>query len=184
MQIPHFEETGRINPGTTGDRLPKEAYSLALDHLVLTCVDLALIHQGQILLGRRHQYPRKSWWLVGGRMIAGEDPLAAVQRKASEEAGLKLERDRFYYVGVYSTCFAMREQEPQHHGSHTVNLTYQVILNAEEKASLKLSNQEYEAGFQWVELDQVEGLLEQGDRLDQALLQVVHDIQQRPYFKG
>jgi ADP-ribose pyrophosphatase YjhB (NUDIX family) len=184
MQIPHFEEEGRVNPTSKGDRMPAAAYSLALDHLVLTCVDLALIYQGQILLGRRHQYPRKSWWLIGGRMMVGEDPLVAVQRKASEEAGLILECDRFHYVGVYSTCFAMREQEPQRHGSHTVNLTYQAILNPDEKAAVKLSNQEYEAGFQWVDLNQVGEVLELGDRLDQALLHIMQDIQQPPYLKG
>jgi hypothetical protein len=52
-----------------------------------------------------------------------------------------------------------------------------VLLTPDEKASLQLSNQEYEAGFQWVNLDQVESLLEQGDRLDQALLRVINDLQ-------
>lgn len=184
MQIPHFEEAGRMNPKTGRDRLPEQVYSLALDHLVLTCVDLALVYHQQVLLARRNQYPRKSWWLVGGRMIAGEDPLVTAQRKASEEAGLSLTRDRFHYVGVYSTCFALREQAPQHHGSHTVNLTYQVSLTADEKASLKLSAQEYETDYQWVDLDQVEGCLEAGDRMDQALLEIIDDIQQQSYFNG
>lgn len=178
MQIPHFEEAGRINPKTAYDRVPEQAYSLALDHLVLTCVDLAFIHHHQILLTHRNQYPRKSWWLVGGRMIAGEDPLITAQRKAFEEAGLSLARDRFHYVGVYSTCFALREQEPRHHGSHTVNLTYQVILTAAEKASLQLSTQEYDTGQRWVDLDQVDNYLTRGDRMDQALLRIIHDMQQ------
>lgn len=182
MQIPHFEEVGRTNPKTIGDRLPEEIYSLALDHLVLTCVDLALIHHRQILLTRRNQYPRKSWWLVGGRMIAGEDPLITAQRKAFEEAGLSLSRDRFHYVGVYSTCFALREQEPRHHGSHTVNLTYQVKLTPDEQASLQLSTQEYETHHQWVDLEQVEGYLDTDDRIDQALLHIIQDIQRLTYF--
>ncbi len=184
MQVPHFEEAGRINPQTIQDRLPEQAYSLALDYLVLTCVDLALIHHQQILLGRRNQYPRKSWWLVGGRMIAGEDPLVAAQRKAFEEAGLIVTHDRFHYIGVYSTCFALREQSPRHHGSHTVNLTYQVMLTPAEKANLQLSTQEYDTHYQWVNLDQVEGCLEAGDRMDQALLHIIQDIRQLPYFKG
>ncbi len=184
MQIPHFEEAGRVNPKTGHDRLPEQMYSLALDHLVLTCVDLALIHHQQVLLARRNQYPRKSWWLIGGRMIAGEDPLVTAQRKASEEADLSLSRDRFHYVGVYSTCFALREQAPQHHGSHTVNLTYAVRLTVDEKASLKLSPQEYDTGYQWVDLDRVAGCLEANDLLDQALLQIIHDIRQLSYFNG
>jgi 8-oxo-dGTP pyrophosphatase MutT (NUDIX family) len=117
-------------------------------------------------------------------MIAGEDPLVTAQRQALEEAGLRLKGDRFHYVGVYSTCFALREQAPQHHGSHTVNLTYAVRLTTTEKASLNLSPQEYDTGYQWVDLEQVAGCLEAGDRLDQALLHIIGDIQQQPYFKG
>lgn len=184
MQIPHFEEAGRRNPRIVRDRLPEQVYSLALDHLVLTCVDLALIYRQQILLARRNQYPRKSWWLVGGRMMAGEDPLVTAQRKASEEANLSLARDRFHYVGVYSTCFALRAQAPEQHGSHTVNLTYQVSLTFDEQASLHLSPQEYDTYYQWVELDQVERCLEASDRLDQALLHIIHDIRQLNYFNG
>jgi len=178
--VPHFAEAGRVNPKTASDQMPETAYAVALDHLVLTCVDLVFLHQNQILLARRNRYPRKTWWVVGGRMVAGESPIATAQRKAFEEAGLPgLASDRFQLVGVYSTSFARREQEPTHHGSHTVNITYLVELTAAEKAEVKLTQSEYDAGDQWVELEQVINLIDPNDSLDQALVAIVHDVKAR-----
>ncbi|MDX2229093.1 MAG: NUDIX domain-containing protein [Leptolyngbyaceae cyanobacterium bins.349] len=175
--VPHFAESGRVNPRTAADLMAESDYAAALDHLVLTCVDLVFLHQNQILLARRNRYPRKTWWVIGGRMVAGEPPIEAAQRKAVEEAGLAhLAGDRFRLVGVYSTSFAFREQAPTHHGSHTVNLTYLIELTAAEKAALMLTSAEYEADYQWIELDQVMHLIDPNDSLDQALVAIVHDV--------
>lgn len=176
----HFVETGRINPKTAADLMPESAYALALDHLVLACVDLVFFYQNQILLARRNHFPRKTWWVMGGRMVAGESPVATAQRKAFEEAGLEhLAGDRCRFIGVYSTSFAFREQAPIQHGSHTINLTYLIKLTEPEKNALKLTHDEYEADYQWVQLDQVIHLIDPNDSLDQALLAIVHDVKAR-----
>lgn len=173
----HFAETGRRNPTTPADRMPEPAYAIALDYLVFTCVDIVFCHQGSILLARRNRYPRKTWWIIGGRMVAGESPLEAVQRKAQEEAGLaNLVGDRFRFLGVYSTSFACREQAPRNHGSHSVNLTYAIELTDAEKANLQLISSEYDPDYQWVALDQVMHWINPNDSLDQALLAIVHDL--------
>lgn len=152
-------------------------YAVALDYLVFTCVDLVFLFHNQILLARRNRYPRKTWWIVGGRMVAGESPLETAQRKAWEEAGLEaLASDRFQFIGVYSTSFAFRAQAPIHHGSHSVNLTYLVELNATEQQALQLVNTEYDADYRWVDLDQVIELINPDDSFDQALLTIVHDV--------
>jgi ADP-ribose pyrophosphatase YjhB (NUDIX family) len=162
--------------------MPEQEYAAALDYLVFTCVDLVFLYQRQILLARRNHYPRKAWWIVGGRMVAGESPLETAQRKAAEEAGLDtLNGDRFQFVGVYSTSFAFREQAPSHHGSHSVNLTYLVELTEAEQQHLQLIATEYEADYCWVTLDQVMTLVDPDDSLDQALLAIVHDVKTRIY---
>jgi ADP-ribose pyrophosphatase YjhB (NUDIX family) len=177
-QVPHFAEVGRFNPKSAADLMPEADYAVALDYLVITCVDLAFVHDGQILLARRNRYPRKTWWIIGGRMVAGESPIATAQRKALEEASLaNLAGDRFHFTGVYSTSFAFREQEPMHHGSHSVNLTYQIELTELEKQLLQLVSSEYEADYRWVDLEQVIHLIDPNDSLDQALLAIVHDIE-------
>jgi ADP-ribose pyrophosphatase YjhB (NUDIX family) len=157
--------------------MPEVDYSSALDHIVFTCVDIAFLHDNQLLLAKRNRYPRKSWWIIGGRMVAGENPIETAQRKAAEEAQLKdLAIERFQYIGVYSTSFAFREQAPSHHGSHSVNLTYQVMLSKPETHLLQLTSSEYDSDYQWVQLDQISQLTDASDPLDQALLQVVQDL--------
>lgn len=173
-EVPHFEESGRINKDGL---LPTEIYKLALDYLVITCVDIVFLYQNQILLGKRNQYPRKGWWVIGGRMFAGENPKVSVQRKAQQEAGLILNAERFEYINAYSTCFSLRSQEPQNNGLHSVNLTYKTKLTLSEKNQLRLVYSEYDQ-WQWIELNAVSKLLNSNDELDQALLRIVQDIQE------
>ncbi len=176
-RVPHFEEAGRTNPKTSQDLMPEAAYSAALDHLVFTCVDLVFCHHRRVLLAKRNKYPRRSWWVIGGRMVSGESPLDTARRKAFEEAGLEnVAGDRFQYIGVYSTAFALREQQPIHHGSHSVNLTYLLQLTDEEQQRIKLTSQEYESDYRWMELEQVFQLANPADALDQSLLQIIQDM--------
>lgn len=157
--------------------MPEAAYSNALDHIVFTCVDIAFLYGDRLLLAKRTRYPRKSWWIIGGRMVAGETPIESAQRKASEEAQLHhLTAERFQYIGVYSTSFAFREQPPMHHGSHSVNLTYQVALSEPETQLLQLTSNEYDSNYQWVQLQQISELTDVNSPLDQALLQISQDL--------
>jgi ADP-ribose pyrophosphatase YjhB (NUDIX family) len=180
-QSQHFEEEGRVNPTLLTDRMPESSYSIALDHLVITCVDIVFLHSNQVLLARRNTYPRKSWWVIGGRMIAGENPLQTAQRKALEEARLNLTPERFRYLAAYSTCFARRQQPPIQHGSHSVNLTYCIELTETEKQQVRLKQEEYEANWAWVELDAVSQLLASRSEIDRALLRLIHDVQTRQH---
>ncbi len=175
--VPHFQEAGRLNPVSPADQMPEAVYSQALDHLVFACVDLVLTHQQQILFAKRNIEPRSSWWVVGGRMFTGEAPRETAQRKAQQEARLAaVELSRFRCIGVYSTCFATRRQAPQQHGSHSLNVTYQIELTLHEKEQVKLRSDEYDTWL-WVDFDAVETLLEANDVMDQALIQLVKDVQ-------
>jgi ADP-ribose pyrophosphatase YjhB (NUDIX family) len=172
-EVQHFEEKGRINHE---GYLPSEEYSRALDYLVIACVDVAFLHDNKILIGKRNVYPKKGWWIIGGRMISGESPVKTAQRKAFQEAGLEIDLTRYVYINAYSTCFAQRSQEPQNNGLHSINLTYLLLLNDHEKEQIKLINTEYE-DLRWIKLDQVGSFIDVNDELDRALLQIVQDIQ-------
>jgi ADP-ribose pyrophosphatase YjhB (NUDIX family) len=173
--LPHFQEPDRLNPASSGDRLPTQIYSQALDHLVIACVDIVLTHQTEIFLAKRNYPPRPSWWILGGRMVAGEAPLAAATRKIKEEAALNIAGDRLQFIGVYSTCFADRQQPPQQNGLHSLNITYQLEVTTIEKAHLKLSTTEYERG-EWMSGDRICSLLDNQIVMDNALLQIVQDL--------
>lgn len=175
----HFQEQGRVNPASPSDRLPLPVYSAALDHLVVACTDLVFTHKTQVLLAQRRRPPRPSWWIIGGRMAAGETPIEAALRKAREEAHLILTGDRLRCIGVYSTCFAERYQPPQRNGVHTLNVTYQIELTEVEQSAIVLDAEEYSA-WQWVDVAEVGSVLApdstKHDAMDIALLQVIQDL--------
>ena len=171
-EVAHFEEDARINQEGL---LPIDLYSRALDYLVIACVDIAFISNDQVLLGKRNTYPKKGWWLIGGRMMAGESPTKAAKRKTYQEAGLDLDLSHFTYINAYSTCFSQRSQEPQNNGLHSVNLTYLVNISDHEKQQIKLIKTEYE-DLKWIKLDQVTDLLDLSNEMDIALLRIVEDI--------
>ena len=176
MDVPHFVEPDRINPATPDDRIDEEIYSTALDHLVITCVDVVLTYENQVLLVKRDRFPRPSWWIVGGRMVAGEAPMVAAIRKIEQEVKLQtIDHSRLRYVGIYSTCFATRHQAPQHHGSHTLNITYQAALTETEKQQIALDPDEH-THWMWIDRDRVGQCLEGDAVMDEALLQVIRDL--------
>jgi ADP-ribose pyrophosphatase YjhB (NUDIX family) len=175
--VAHFQEPGRLDPVQPEDKIPDPIYSKALDYLVIACVDVVLMHQRQLLLVKRSRYPRPSWWIIGGRMSAGEHPKKAAQRKVAQEASINhLPLSRFHYVGVYSTCFAFRHQSPEHHGSHSLNLTYVVELVQPEREQIVVRSDEH-ADWKWIDMDRVGELLDLDQVMDQALLQIVRDLQ-------
>lgn len=177
LDVLHFEEAGRTNPVEPGTYMPTPVYGQALDFLVFACVDLVFTYQHQLLLAKRNTYPRSSWWIIGGRMVAGEDPRDTARRKAHQEAQLaNLDAARLRCIGVFSTCFARRQQPPQHHGSHSLNVTYQIELTLAEKDQVSLRPDEYDT-WQWVDVDRVKGQLKPDDAMDQALLAIVANLQ-------
>lgn len=185
----HFREPERVDPVTPNSMLPDEIYSVALDHLVIACVDVVLTCHNRVLLVERNHYPRSSWWVIGGRMEAGEDPKQTAIRKVAQELDMEnldadLDADRLQYIGTYSTCFAFRHQPPQHHGSHTINLTYHLdltldlTLDATPGEPPKIAVQpDYHQTWQWFTLEQAMCLLDTDQVMDRALLNVMQDLQ-------
>ena len=177
MHVPHFEEPGRINRDITVSSnfwMPTDTYAMVLDTVVLTCVDILFVHQGRILLGKRNRYPKKGWWIIGGRMFAGEAPDGAVQRKAKEEAGLAIERSRIQFFGLYSTCFATRHQPPIDRGLHSVNMAHLIEITDEEKYQIRLTSTEYDE-WTWISQSGIATLLNLDKEFDRALNQMLND---------
>ncbi len=146
-EVFHFSEGDRpFSPPFLRD----ETYGQALDALVIACVDVVLIWGDRVLLGERRQPPRPGWWVIGGRMIHGESPIEAVQRKLKEEAGLgNVAGDRLQFIGVFSTRFSQRGQPPTDHGLHSINLTYRLELTETEAKGIVLDEREYGRSKWW-----------------------------------
>ena len=85
------------------------------------CVDLLIQNGEDFLLVKRRQPPLKGeYWIVGGRVLIGEDPIDAARRKAKEEVGLDL--DGVTFVGYMSDVFNKNSFESTEY--HTVSLVF------------------------------------------------------------
>jgi len=182
-QVPHYRESERTYQVDINARLATDIFSQALDHLVIACVDLVFTDQNHMLLAKRRTYPQKSWWVIGGRIIAGESPLQAAQRKTEQEAGLKISEDRYRYIGIYSTCFAHRQQAPQNRGLHSLNITYEVPIDKTEKAQICLDSTEYDS-WQWCTHAEALSQIDPTQGMNQALLDLLQRVHQQHELSG
>lgn len=69
--------------------IPDDLYRDILRNMPIACVDIAIVHEGAVLLVRRKDAPaRGDWWVPGGRVMKGEMMKATALRKAREEVGI------------------------------------------------------------------------------------------------
>ncbi|OGH69088.1 MAG: hypothetical protein A2754_01780 [Candidatus Magasanikbacteria bacterium RIFCSPHIGHO2_01_FULL_47_8] len=145
----HFVEEG-WKGRVKSERLTNEEFGRVRDNVVPTCVDVAVVNAGRILLCQRTIQPLKGqWWMIGGRMLPGESPTEAASRKLAQDTGITIAPGAFVFLGVSSTVFVVRNEPPQENGSHTVNLTYGVELSDEHLSNLRLDAHEYEVQAKW-----------------------------------
>ena len=71
--------------------IPEDEWKTIVEHVPIVSVDLVVIRDDQILLGKRRNRPAKGEWFVpGGRVKKGETREEAVHRVASEELSLSV----------------------------------------------------------------------------------------------
>lgn len=115
-------------------------YRKISSRIPIVCVDLLIWHEWKLLLVKRKNHPLKGkWWVVGGRILLGEEPLDAVKRKAKEEVGLDVTKANF--VGYYSDIFERNRFEKTE--CQTISLVFicsidknktNVVLDAQSSA--------------------------------------------------
>lgn len=123
--------------------IPDQAYGEALDSLVLACVDIFVLYDGQVLIGKRARQPQADWWLFGGRMRTGERLGESAHRLLKVEAGIDISSDRFEYLTTFASAWKLRAHAPQENGTHTVSTVLYVTLSKEEFEQVTL-NDEYD----------------------------------------
>ena len=146
----HFAEKGFVSHASW---LGDEEYSKMLDNIVFVGVDVALVHNRKMLLGKRAVYPQRDWWVIGGRMRPGESFEEAASRNLARELGLSIEPQRFMYLCTLSYVFSKRQQSPQENGTHAVGVTMLLEISGGEERAI-CHNEEYEM-VKWEKLDKV-----------------------------
>lgn len=152
IQGAHFVEDGFKSRATFMD---DASYGIALDNIVFACVDIVLLNESQeILLGRRVAFPHPNWWIIGGRMLPGENFEQAASRNVSRELGLRISPSRFQYLCTFSLVWAKRAQPPQENGTHTISITMIITLRNREVALIETKPEEYES-LKWFKLQEI-----------------------------
>ena len=73
------------------EQVPEKLYEQILENMPVFCVDMILFHKKKVLLVKRREEPEKgSWWLVGGRVYKNESVTDAVKRYVLKEIGLNV----------------------------------------------------------------------------------------------
>lgn len=148
--VKNYSEPCKLKPTI----LSNEIYAQAIESFVITCVDALIIDSVRklVYLAKRRIEPAKdNWWVIGGRMWAGESYLHALQRHCMTDLGIKPTAHRLNLVAVNRYIWGVREQEPQDVGSDNMAFTFTWDL-AEDPVTLDrvchatLNPDEYEPG--------------------------------------
>lgn len=151
---------------------PDEKFSAAIDVLPLVSIDLCLICDGVLLLGKRVNKPAQGYWFTpGGRIRKNEAFSLALERIASAELGLadvlSLNPslmgvwDHFYSESAFSDSIS----------THYVNLPHSIDLPIDSKGSVLQNAIERSDG-------------QHGDWCWMALSEAVNHLKVHPYVQA
>ena len=110
--------------------LDKEVFQTIVKNAPLVSIDLCLIFNGHILLGKRSNEPLKNQWFTpGGRILKNESKQEALQRLAFKELGLHIENlGTFELMGVWDH-FYHNSYFDEGVSTHYINLPHFTRLN-------------------------------------------------------
>ena len=129
--------------------LDPQTFKSAIENTPLVSIDLCLICNGQILLGKRRNEPLKgTWFTPGGRIHKNETWQDALLRIAEVELGLSgIAVEDFALMGVWDHFYSNSAVD-QNTSTHYVNLPH----NAEFKSRPQITLDDQHSEFEWFDL--------------------------------
>ena len=121
------------------DYVDSELYQDLHKSVSITCQDITINYQREILLLKRDNEPAKGeWWPVGGRLLRGVKGIEAIKKLVKREIGLEISEIKF--LGTARTLF---DTSPFNHnsGTDTVNILY--FAEAKEKIRLDRLHEDF-----------------------------------------
>ena len=134
--------------------LDPQTFKSVMENTPLVSIDLCLICNGQILLGKRRNEPLKGrWFTPGGRIHKNETWQDALLRIVKAELGLcDTAVESFSLMGVWDH-FYNNSALDQDISTHYVNLPHYVEFQSKPKITLDDQHGE----FEWFDLSVVSG---------------------------
>lgn len=122
--------------------IPIEHYKKIVEVLPILCVDIIIKNQnGEYLLIKRANEPLKGqWWVIGGRVLKGENLEQAAKRKVKEEVGLEI--DNVKSVGYYED---VSETNPFGLTTplHSISIVFSTIIENEKIVTLDYQSSDW-----------------------------------------
>ena len=111
--------------------LDAQTFKTVIENAPLVSIDLCLICDDQLLLGKRNNHPLKGeWFTPGGRIHKNETWENALQRLVSVELGLDyLKVEDFSFMGIWDH-FYTESAVGIGTSTHYVNLTHSICLKS------------------------------------------------------
>lgn len=116
--------------------LDAATFKTVVESTPLVSIDLCLVCEGRLLMGRRQNEPLKGQWFTpGGRLLKNERWQDGLVRIAKTELGLTVKSDDFELMGVWDHFY---ENSAMDEGisTHYVNLPHVCFLESEPELSL------------------------------------------------
>tara|TARA_B110000046_G_scaffold62680_1_gene70211 strand:- start:20376 stop:20855 length:480 start_codon:yes stop_codon:yes gene_type:complete len=129
--------------------LDPQTFKSVIENTPLVSIDLCLICNGQILLGKRRNEPLKGrWFTPGGRIHKNETWQGALLRIAEVELGLSgIAVEDFALMGMWDH-FYNNSALDQNTSTHYVNLPH----CAEFQSQPKITSDDQHGEFKWFDL--------------------------------
>ena len=129
--------------------LGAKTFKTVVENTPLVSIDLCLVCDGQVLLGKRTNEPLKGeWFTPGGRIHKNETWQGALLRIAEVELGLSvIAVEDFSLMGVWDHFYSNSALD-QNTSTHYVNLPH--YLEFKSKPQITLDDQHGE--FKWFDL--------------------------------
>lgn len=103
-----------------GTWIPEDEWRTVVEHVPIVSVDLVVVSDDGVVLGKRSNEPAKGEWFVpGGRVHKNERLEAAARRIADTELGVSIAIEE--YVGVYEHLYDVAEtgaEDGKHYVAH------------------------------------------------------------------
>ena len=104
--------------------LPDTLFSNIIEHAPLISIDLCIVHQDKILLGKRINPPAKDYYFTpGGRIYKNEPWKDAMKRIAKEELSLDIKVSSWELMGMWDHFYKDSVMN-ENISTHYVNMPY------------------------------------------------------------
>ena len=132
--------------------LDHKKFKIVIENTPLVSIDLCLVCDRQILLGKRNNDPLKGeWFTPGGRVFKNETWQDCLRRVASSELALEfVDPNQFRLMGVWDH-FYKNSAVDERISTHYVNLPHCIFMK--QKPNFEIDGQHDEMG--WFDLEEV-----------------------------